>query len=125
MVAAVRGFQCGSEASASAGQNSILWQTDSRLTTCIFLLSRLLSSPVHTSPLLSSSVRKGKGRQIRQLPQKVPITACQCIHRCCLRNAEFVNPIQLKEYMSSILAVLFLNESSTLSVWISECTQHT
>lgn len=31
MVAAVRGFQCGSEASASAGQNSILWQTDSRL----------------------------------------------------------------------------------------------
>lgn len=63
VLAAVLGFQCGSEASASAGQSSRLWQTATTdHTTCIYLLSRLLSSPVHTFPLFASSVRKGVER---------------------------------------------------------------
>lgn len=123
-ICTARRFQCGSEDSASAGQSSRLWQTAaSDHTTCIYLLSRLLSSPVHSFPLYSSSVRKGEERQIRLLPQKLPITARQCVQHCCLRNAEFVNPVLLKGICEPILAVV-LNEESTVGVWISECMLH-
>lgn len=63
--------------------------------------SPLLSSPVHTPPPLSLSrfspslflcEESREERQIRLLPQKLPITAWQRVQHCCLANAEFVNP---------------------------------
>lgn len=91
-----KGFECGSEASGSAGQSTRLWQTaTSDHTACIYLHS-LLSSPVLSFPLPFSSVRMGEERQIRLLPQKLPITARQYIQRSCLRNAEFVRTVKLK-----------------------------
>lgn len=97
VLATIRGFQDGSEASGSTGQSSKLWQTaTSDHSTCIYLHS-LLSSPVLSFPLFYSSVRTGGGgRQITLLPQKLPITAWECIQHCCLKNAEFVNRVQLK-----------------------------
>lgn len=113
------------------GQRSRLWQTADH-TGCSYHFSRLLSSPIHTFPLLSSFVRKrgvgggggGGWTQIRLLPQKLPITAWQCVQHCRLRNADFVSPVQLKGilYVSSILAVV-LNESSSV-VWITGCILH-
>lgn len=63
--------------------------------------SPLVSSPVHTSSpphTLSFSLplfcrrESWEERQIRLLPQKLPITAWQRVQHCCLANAEFVNP---------------------------------
>lgn len=59
-----------------------------------------LSPPLISCPLFSTfllfSEEGGRKRQIRLLPQKLPITAWQCVHQFCLGNAEFVNPVQLK-----------------------------
>lgn len=98
MLAAVKGFAvwvwsfslCRTKAADSGRQ---LPQITLHVSTSALDCSRLLSSLFHFSPLLWGRERK---RQIRLLPQKLPITAWQCVQHCCLRNAEFVNPVRLK-----------------------------
>lgn len=63
------------------------------------LLSTTLISCPHSSTSLVFCDGGGGGLgagQIRLLPQKLPITARRCVQQCCLRNAKFVNPVQLK-----------------------------
>lgn len=89
-----------------AGQRSRLWQTADH-PTCIHLFSR---STLSVS--LAFCEEKGKERQIRLLPQKLPITAWQCVQHRCLANAEFVNPVQRQGICELNFEAVVLNESS-------------
>lgn len=96
-----------------AGQRSWLWQTADH-PTCIhlFSLSTLFVSHAFCE-------EKGKERQIRLLPQKLPITAWRCVQHRCLANAEFVNPVQRQGICELNFEAVVLNESST-GAWVSE-----
>lgn len=97
-------FQVESAAEIFAGQRSRLSLADSRSPTArilLFFLSATLVSCPHPplslslsrfSPSLFLCEESREERQIRLLPQKLPITAWQRVQHCCLANAEFVNP---------------------------------
>lgn len=85
-------------------------------TSSLDYFSRLLSTLFVS---LAFCEEKGKERQIRLLPQKLPITAWRCVQHRCLANAEFVNPVQRQGICELNFEAVVLNESST-GAWVSE-----
>lgn len=67
---------------------------------------------------------KREGRQIRLLPQELPITVWKCVRQCCLKNAAFVNPAQSKVLCKSSFQLSFENKSSSAGQRMLECQLH-